>query len=382
MQQYRGYASMMGHVRAIVPQDDVAERVREFFRLYGEALEVACALPVMTRLRCVSQLGAKYNTVAHPLTMPVEVNGALAQLKPVPVMSRWQHSRAVASHAIAIGLRLGWEHKRVLESALGALCHDLGHPMFSHAVEPVLARYGLPNHEMSGQALVQSDARLRSLLAHLDVSVDRVVAVTQEQGDAGAVQNVADTLAYVEHDSTVTGAGQQVDQFSRRVVETIEGVAHSVLQVREMVPLAELLSLRAGLSVYLYEHPVNRMCNTALVALCEYLIVHRHLTPEQVAYGIDADLWTAVDALKNAVPDWVASIIALLRGAPEELARWSLKPGVDTSAFYGAGTLHALNLGRKSYRIVLPSGLDHTLRTDPAMFPKHLGFQYTLVFLG
>jgi hypothetical protein len=373
---------MAGHVRAMVPQEAVAERAQKFFQVYGDALELVCALPVMNRLRCVSQLGAKYNTVAHPLTMPVEVNGALAQLRPVPLMSRWQHSRAVAAHAIAIGLRLGWEHKRVLESALGALCHDLGHPMFSHVVEPVLARYGLPNHEASGQALVQTDARLRSLLAHLDVSADRVVAVMAEQGDAGAVQNVADTLAYVEHDSMVTGSSLHIDRFSQQVVEVIEGVVHGVLYVREMTPLAQLLSQRAGLSVFLYEHPVNRMCNAALVALCEYLIVHGHLTPEQVAHGIDADLWSAVDSHNGSVPDWVASIAALLRGAPEELARWGLKPGVDTSAFYGAGTLHAPHLGRKSYRVMLPSGLDHTLRTDPAMLPKHLGFQYTLVFLG
>ena len=382
MNQFTGYAAMAAHVRAIVPAKKMEGRIQSFFRTYGDVIDATCALPLLQRLRCVSQLGAKYNTIALPLVMPVDVTGVIDRLSLVTPMSRWQHSRAVAAHAIAIGLSIGWDEKRVLESALGALFHDLGHPMFSHAVESLLLRYGLPNHEMLGATLVQTDTRLRALLGHLEIPVDRVLAVMAEEGDAGAVQNVADTLAYVEHDSVVIGTNQRADVFSARVVETIEGVTQGVLRVREADPLAELLSMRAGLSIYLYEHPVNRMCNTMLVALCEYLIVNGHLVLEQVARGIDADLWGTVDILEAPVPDWVKSIVALLRGSPVELVRWSLKPGVDTLVFHGAGILPALNLGKKSYRILLPSGLDHTLRTDVSTFPRHLGFQYTLVFLG
>lgn len=239
--------------------------------------------------------------------------------------NRLQHSRMVAANAIVAALMRDASQQEIATCFFGAMLHDLGHSAFSHQMDEFLMHRGFANHEERGQARVQNCQYLANIFRGAGVEAAEVVKVMQEKGVAGACQSIADTLAYVELDSALTGT-RISPEFSFAVLSSVESVQKSgswnTYHVSTAALLQELLNRRAELHHDVYGGNNGEFYVGAMEQVMSWLIHERLMQAVEVVEMQDAELDARLEILLqgNNVPAMVQSAYRILCGDKTEVA--------------------------------------------------------------
>ncbi len=123
--------------------------LQRFFPKHAAALNALRATPPFSRLDRIRQLGLKRGTKGVPATMVPFCDGKESRTTELEPFTRRMHSERMCATAIACSALHDVPFDDALHAAAAALLHDIGHPAFSHTVEPILRRHGFPDHEES-----------------------------------------------------------------------------------------------------------------------------------------------------------------------------------------------------------------------------------------
>ncbi len=239
--------------------------------------------------------------------------------------NRLQHSRMVAANAIVAALMRDASRKETATCFFGAMLHDIGHSAYSHQMDEFLMHRGFPNHEERGQVRVRNCQSLANIFRCAGVEAADVVKVMQEKGVAGAYQSIADTLAYVELDSVLTGT-EISPEFAFAILSSVEGVQESgswnTYQVSTAALLQELLNRRAELHHDVYGGDNGEFYVGAMEQVMSWLIRERLMQAVEVVEMEDAELDVRLEILLqgNNVPAIVQSAYRILRADKTEVA--------------------------------------------------------------
>jgi len=136
--------SIERHALGIVSASPTAIRyVREFWAEYAEVFRALRATLAFSRLEGIRQLGLKRGTFGVPALMVPFCGGQEAETTALDPFTRRDHSERMCATALSLCALHGVTTVAALHAAVAALLHDIGHPAFSHTVEPILKRHGL-----------------------------------------------------------------------------------------------------------------------------------------------------------------------------------------------------------------------------------------------
>jgi len=313
------------HALEIVrPSPSAGRYVNAFFRAHGPAIDDLRATAAFRRLEGISQLGLKRGTRGVPATMVPFCDGRESESTALGPFDRTQHSERVCATMVAFCALHEVPFDDALHGAVGALFHDLGHPAFSHTIEPVLARRGLPDHEETGRRIVREDREIQAAFAKHGIDTERVVAVIREHGDIGLRQKLCDTCAYLVHDSVVSGFPIG-DTFVADVLRSVRAVEAGAFVVDDPSALRRFLERRLAMTSDLYEHPLNRLNSLFVCEIVEWLVDNGYLEAPSLALLCDAHVLAALsDAVTSGAPAWVVSACLFVRGDATQICHWAI----------------------------------------------------------
>lgn len=244
------------------------------------------------------QIAARYQLGYKPIIEPAESDTLihLPTQKYTALNNRAFHSTKVAASAVDLAQGLGLNQAESFILALAGLTHDYAHPVFSHVGENALVSISqaaevsdhelhtfleqgnYTNHEQN-LAHIVSDPQYEIneyLRGVMDDEQFRIYKDTiQEKGKLGAVLKLADTSAYLDHDSHFFGFSEPgFNEYFRQIL-LIQGdtltLRQSSRSYGEMV-VNNFLSYRKSLYEGQYAHPINVLLERMQArALFEYI---------------------------------------------------------------------------------------------------------------
>lgn len=380
-----------GRAQAILSEDPAgAGRAVLLMRDHAETVDRVCATAAMRRLRGVDQFGAKRNTVAVPARMVPLSDGRVSEAMPVESLSRFGHSVQVAAVMLAFCARFDVSSDETVHAVVASLCHDLGHSPFSHLLEDLLAEYGCDHHEVVGRRLVREDPELRDALRNHRVDPGKVVSVMREEGDLGAIQSVADTCAYLEHDCRLAGIPLRV-RFVWETLRALRGVENGVLLTDEPSRIEAVLDKRAYLYHALHLHPFNQALKAVVSAACGYLLATGMWRPEELQRAEDRAVLDAIRDISSS-PSWFASARRILFGEFAEIGAWDVRAFSDEAAALAfvadarhgrpALMIRPVDMTAKTVRVLLPGQAPRALRAVREARPDHHRLWHVLSYAG
>lgn len=308
----------------VATSPDATRYVTAFFRIHGPAIDALRATSAFRRLEGISQLGLKRGTRGVPASMVPFCGGRESESTALGPFDRTQHSERVCATMVAFCALHDVPFVDALYGAVGALFHDLGHPAFSHTIEPVLHRRGFPDHEETGRRIVREDPEVLAIFARHGIDAERVVAVVREEGGVGLRQKLCDTCTYLVHDSAV--AGFPIDgAFAWDLLRSVAAVECDAFVANDPSVLMGLLERRLAMTADLYEHPLNRLNSLFVCEIVEWLVDNGYLEAERLVRMVDADVLVALTtALDDGAPAWVVFGADFMTRDPEAIRHWAV----------------------------------------------------------
>lgn len=381
------------HALAFLSSSPIASaRVGRFFPAASEMVADLTGTDAFQRLSGVSQLGIKRGTRNVPALMQPFCGGRTGDSVELPSFSRRDHSERACGMAVALCAlhRLPEEDTRL--AAAAALCHDIGHPAFSHTVEPILARRGIQDHEAAGREIVVSDPEIQGVFARHGIDTGKVIAIMREEGDIGLRQSLVDSCTYVWHDSENAGFSMG-PHFVWSVLRQVHDARDGAFDSDDLFMFEDFLWRRAELHATLYEHPLNRFSNLMLREAADWLVDAGRLDLRAVSHGTDAAVTRALSsAAQNGAPAWVRSAWGFLSGRLSEHERWGIRAchdakeaaerASDGTAGRPSFVIHPVDMTGKTLPIRLPDGEVVRVRAPKELRPDHHRVPYVVSYLG
>ncbi len=377
----------------IVSASPTATRhVSEFWAEYAEVFHALRATLAFARLDGIRQLGLKRGTLGVPGTMVPFCGGQEAGTTALDPFTRRDHSERMCATALSLCALHGVTPAAMLHAAVAALLHDIGHPAFSHTVEPILHRHGLPDHEEAGRRIVRGNAEIQAIFSEYDVDTERVIAIVEEKGDFGIRQSLCDTLTYLVHDSRTAGRPLG-GAYAWHVLQSVRSVRDGAIDVEDSFVLKEFLEQRHAMTVDVYEHPYNRVNSLLVCETLDWLARNDHLDVAAIPDLNDADVLHALDvATTKRVPAWIRSARRFLTTQPAETRHWTVSEhGEESSARALVATATAdrpcfllppIDFTGKSLPVRLPDGTVSPIRVSPTSRPRHHRVWHTVAYAG
>lgn len=382
------------HALGIVSMSPTVGRfVREFFAEYGEVLSALSATLPFSRLAGIRQLGLKRGTLGVPPTMVPFCEGREDATVALDPFTRRDHSERMCATALSLCAMHGVTKVAALHAAVAGLLHDIGHPAFSHTVEPILKRHGLPDHEEAGRRIVRGNVEIQRIFSDYDVDTERVIAIVEEKGDFGIRQSLCDTLTYLVHDSRTAGRPLG-NAYAWHVLKSVRSVHDGALDVEDDgFVLQQFLEQRHAMTVDVYEHPYNRVNSLLVSETLDWLVRNDHLAAAAIPDLSDADVLRALDvAATRHVPGWIRSVRRFLTTTPAETRNWTVAECADEQEARVAAAastedrpvflLAPIDFTGKSLPVCLPDGTTFRVRVLPTSRPPHHRVWHTLTYAG
>lgn len=367
--------------------------VREFFAEYGEVFAALCGTLAFSRLAGIRQLGLKRGTLGVPPTMVPFCEGREDATVALDPFTRRDHSERMCATALSLCAMHGVTKVAALHAAVAGLLHDIGHPAFSHTVEPILRRHGLPDHEEAGRRIVRGNGEIQAIFSEYDVDTERVIAIVEEKGDFGIRQSLCDTLTYLVHDSRTAGRPLG-NAYAWHVLKSVRSVHDGAFDVDDDgFVLRQFLEQRHAMTVDVYEHPYNRVNSLLVCEALDWLVRDGHLAAAAIPDLSEADVLRALDvAALRHVPGWIRSVRRFLTTTPAETRNWTVAERVDEEsalADVASSTedrpvflLPPIDFTRKSLPVRLPDGTIFRIRVSQTSRPPHHCVPHTLTYAG
>ena len=366
--------------------------LRSFFSRHLAALDALRGTPAFSRLDGIRQLGLKRGTKGVPATMVPFCGGMESATTDLEPFTRRAHSERMCATAVACSALHDVPFEDAFHAAVAALLHDIGHPAFSHTVEPILRRHGFPDHEEAGQALMREDPSIRAAFARFGVDAERVVAIARERGDLGLRQSLCDTLTYLTHDTRVVGRPLG-EPYVWDVLRSVRSVRDGAFDVEDPSLLQGFLETRFAMTVEMYEHPYNRVNSLLVCEIVDWLVAGGHLDVAALATLRDAEVLRALArAAVGQTPAWVGSATRLLTSSPAETRQWAFAEHETEEIALAAVRASApgrpvfllspIDFTRKSFPIRLPDGTRQDVRVPPTARPRNHRVWHTVAYAG
>ncbi len=140
--------------------------------------------------------------------------------------SRYEHSLAVGALSLEFTRQRGFSEAAGRYMVLAGLLHDVGHPCFSHSLEPVFAdRFGLDHHSVTKQ-LILTSASLQAIWREYDICPEQIIETLDGNTSPESVliaKNAInfDTLDGIARTEAHFGSCGSVTETSRQVFEVL-----------------------------------------------------------------------------------------------------------------------------------------------------------------
>ena len=368
--------------------------VHAFFSVFGGAINDLRATAAFRRLAGISQLGLKRGTRDVPAAMVPLCAGRESDSTELGPFVRTKHSERVCATMVAFCSLHDVPRVDALHAAVAALFHDLGHPAFSHTVEPVLARRGFPDHEETGRRIVREDPEIQATFKKHGIETERVIEIIREKGDLGLRQKLCDTLAYLGHDSRLAGFPID-DAFEWNVLGLIRSVTGGAFVVDndDKTRLYRFLVRRMDMTADLYEHPLNRVNSLFVCQLVEWLVDNGRLEAETLPRLCDSHVIAALEeAVASDAPAWALSAWLFASHDPSESRSWEMHECDSESGAIEVTSqstrdrprflLPPIDFSGKSLPIRTPSGMTEILRCSPNENQHHHKLWHVISYRG
>jgi len=299
---------------------------QHFFQKYQWLLEKALNLPCTERLHGLHQFGIK-----HEPSMIKDVwrLGQTIRVATAPyIHTRHTHSKMVAAFNIVLGIRLGLSDRELAILALTGIFHDLGHLAYGHDAEQAIRH---TDHETRGHRIVMTDKKIAALLDRFGINPTEIIEVLHETGRLGAIENLADSLAYVVLDSDIIERPLP-DNFVGSIVDSVVGLKEDgrfVVTITE--PLMAFLETRAELYRLVYETLPARFSTAALQLTLRHTVRAGIISEALLEEDSDGYIEMVFSRVFNSpqgrarIPLWIHSSRDIAHGFYDELAKWEVR---------------------------------------------------------
>ncbi len=228
------------------------------------------------RLRFIHQTGVSY--LVYPNLEHSRFSHALGTYS---VATRvFRHLRSFASDLTEMSpSRLDVDLERAF--AIAALCHDLGHTAFSHALERVLLPKGITSHEDCTLALLRDGSDVAHQIRQTDCDLEQVVQLLEGTHWVSGLCKLlsgpidCDRWDYLIRDSKLAGVRYGVFDLNWMVhsvslqSDATKRMSLVIDAKRSLVALKQCLAARASMYQQVYLHPTVRGAGRVLRAIFE-----------------------------------------------------------------------------------------------------------------
>ncbi len=223
---------------------------------------------------------------------------------PSATHTRFEHSLGAYHLTRTLAQRLELPKDEAERLGLAGLLHDVGHPVFSHSAEAVLAENGDVMHEEQGFRLVEKSELADALRAN-GFEPREVVRLLRGQGRGALVswEFGTDRVDYLLRDAYFTGVAYSLIDAERLQQSIALDGNELVLNEKGRLAAESLLVSRHFMFAAVYSHPALRiaeeMANNALrAALRDSLI-----TVDDVRQGTDLPMLSRLQQDGNVLAD-------------------------------------------------------------------------------
>jgi len=258
--------------------------------------------------------------------------GGFAEIMPI---DRFQHSRVVSAMALLLALKIGLSSNEALEAWEAGLSHDRAHLAYSHTVEELMVElFGLETHEERGISIMLNDRHLQAYYFKNGLSVNNVRLAMLERSKF-VLQSIADTASYVEHDGLLLSEPIPTN-FLWNIIASVEGVSNGWISVNDLTQFNEVLCLRAKFHQIFYSSLRGRICDAAATTVFKYALDRKIITSNDIMAETDQFIDSKFLAMRRGeikVPDWICSLLDIMRGDLQLLEEWNAEAFQDETLF-------------------------------------------------
>jgi len=355
----------------IVEAPDLQIGAERFFEHYGPAFADLELCVSVNRMLGLPQFGIKTDLLqAQCISCP---DGTTHQVTSSPALhTRTHHCCFTAAIMIAFGLRLDLDEHNIATGAFGALLHDIGHSAFGHDMDDILVKMGRPSHEERGYRIIRLDPDVQESLEIAGVDTEEVIAIIEEHGQLGRLENIADTLSYVILDNQMMHMQPEADlYFAWQLIETVQGIKDKQYIVDNLRPLRKLVLWRADLFRDVYATAHNRIAAHVLRNFYQATIELGMFSLKDFELGTDGEIKRRLPYVvqqHDQVPAWFSEVTSLAFGFFDQLDCWQQRAceseaeaqevlnGLDRITLATAFIITPFDYRRKTYQTITPDG--------------------------
>lgn len=219
--------------------------------------------------------------------------------------TRFDHSLGSFHLAGQMADQLDIDEHRARVIRYAAMLHDVGHPPFSHLLEPLLFERGT-NHERIGIKIIQEDEQLAAAIESSGVQIKEVTDILDRKTPDSAIvvgPLDCDKLDFLPRDSYFSGVTYgHVD--TKRLIKTMRMVDDKIaIHTRGLGVVEEFAIARLQSFLNIYFHHAVRAAQTlflsAITEIEDDLVLARMDVKEYLSHD-DLTLWCMLRSHKKA----------------------------------------------------------------------------------
>lgn len=254
----------------------IKDSVHDHIEVSGAALDLLDT-PAVQRLRHIKQLGT------------VEL------VYPAANHTRFEHSLGVYHLACQALERLEVRGATATHVEVAALLHDIGHPPYSHNIEPLVQRHAGHAHDEVLDLLTEGE--LIEILDEWELEPARIAGLIAGEGRFGQLisgELDVDRMDYLVRDAHHTGVPYGTIDSGRLLRELTFIDGQLVLGAGNVQTAESLLIARALMNPTVYNHHAARISKSMLRRATEYLVITGEVDIGELRRMDDHDLHAAL----------------------------------------------------------------------------------------
>ena len=376
---------------------DLQVRAHAFFERFGPAFDDLELCASVNRMLGLPQFGIKADLLqAQYISGP---DGITHQVTSSPSLhTRTHHCCFTAAIMIAFGLRLNLDEHDIATGAFGALLHDIGHSAFGHDMDDILVKMGRPSHEERGYRIIRLDPDVQESFEMARVDTEEVIAVIEEHGQLGRLENIADTLSYVVLDSQVMNMQPKANlEFVWQLIKSVQGIKGKQYLVDDLEPLRKLVLWRADLFRDVYATAHNRIAAHVLRNFYQTTIELGMFSLRDFESGTDSEIKMRLPYAvqqHDQLPTWFSELTGLAFGFFDQLSCWQQRAceseaeaqrvlnSLDRKVLDTAFVITPSDYRRKTYQAITPDGQVHDVQAPASHVSEFYKKWYVMYLPG